>query len=216
MFPVLRSSEYFTSPSIDELVEREVADPGYCSRVPNFIIGRAGYGQVRFLGNTDVRGIDLNEIVRFEKHYVVVYEDETCKPPVGHGLNKAAEVSLLLNPKDHPEPSILVEVLRCRARKQGSRFLSFNPVNGRWKFEVDHFSRFGLVDEDEEDAVMDEAAVRQPITEVRERDPPSNSYEIELSHSLPAHLGLDPAKVQEMRMVMFSNEEEDEYINQIK
>lgn len=212
MFPVLRSSEYFTSPSIDELVEREVADPGYCSRVPNFIIGRAGYGQVRFLGNTDVRGIDLNEIVRFEKHYVVVYEDETCKPPVGHGLNKAAEVSLLLNPKDHPEPSILVEVLRCRARKQGSRFLSFNPVNGRWKFEVDHFSRFGLVDEDEEDAVMDEAAVRQPITEVRERDPPSNSYEIELSHSLPAHLGLDPAKVQEMRMVMFSNEEEDEYM----
>lgn len=212
MFPVLRSSEYFTSPSIDELVEREVADPGYCSRVPNFIIGRAGYGQVRFLGNTDVRGIDLNEIVRFEKHYVVVYEDETCKPPVGHGLNKAAEVSLLLNLKDHPEPSILVEVLRCRARKQGSRFLSFNPVNGRWKFEVDHFSRFGLVDEDEEDAVMDEAAVRQPITEVRERDPPSNSYEIELSHSLPAHLGLDPAKVQEMRMVMFSNEEEDEYM----
>lgn len=212
MFPVLRSSEYFTSPSIDELVEREVADPGYCSRVPNFIIGRAGYGQVRFLGNTDVRGIDLNEIVRFEKHYVVVYEDETCKPPVGHGLNKAAEVSLLLNLKDHPEPSILVEVLRCRARKQGSRFLSFNPVNGKWKFEVDHFSRFGLVDEDEENAVMDEAAVRQPITEVRERDPPSNSYEIELSHSLPAHLGLDPAKVQEMRMVMFSNEEEDEYM----
>jgi nuclear pore complex protein Nup98-Nup96 len=212
VFPVLRSSEYFTSPSIDELVEREVADPGYCSRVPNFIIGRAGYGQVRFLGNTDVRGIDLNEIVRFEKHYVVVYEDETCKPPVGHGLNKAAEVSLLLNLKDHPEPSILVEVLRCRARKQGSRFLSFNPVNGKWKFEVDHFSRFGLVDEDEENAVMDEAAVRQPITEVRERDPPSNSYEIELSHSLPAHLGLDPAKVQEMRMVMFSNEEEDEYM----
>lgn len=212
MFPVLRSSEYFTSPSIDELVEREVADPGYCSRVPNFIIGRAGYGQVRFLGNTDVRGIDLNEIVRFEKHYVVVYEDETCKPPVGHGLNKAAEVSLLLNPKDHLEPSILVEVLRCHARKQGSRFLSFNPVNGKLKFEVDHFSRFGLVDEDEEDAVMDEAAVRQPITEVRERDPPSNSYEIELSHSLPAHLGLDPAKVQEMRMVMFSNEEEDEYM----
>ncbi|RCV23380.1 hypothetical protein SETIT_5G001700v2 [Setaria italica] len=212
VFPVLRSSEYFTRPSIDELVERDVADPGYCSRVPNFIIGRAGYGQVRFLGNTDVRGIDLNDIVRFEKHYVVVYEDETCKPPVGHGLNKAAEVSLLLNLKDLPEPSILVEVLRCHARKQGARFLSFNPVNGKWKFEVDHFSRFGLVDEEEEDVVMDEAAVRQPIAELREREPPSNGYEIELSHSLPAHLGLDPAKMQEMRMAMFYNEEDDEYM----
>ncbi|RCV46332.1 hypothetical protein SETIT_9G523200v2 [Setaria italica] len=212
VFPVLRSSEYFTRPSIDELVEREEADPGYCSRVPNFVIGRAGYGQVRFLGNTDVRGIDLNDIVRFDKHSVVVYEDETGKPPVGHGLNKAAEVSLLLNLKDLPEPSILVEVLRCRARKQGTRFLSFNPVNGKWKFEVDHFSRFGLVDEEEEDAVMDEAAVRQPIAELRERDLPSNGYEMELSHSLPAHLGLDPAKMQEMRMAMFYNEEDDEYM----
>lgn len=212
VLPVLRSSEYFTRPSIDELVEREVADPGYCSRVPNFIIGRDGYGQVRFFGNTDVRGIDLNEIVRFDKHYLVVYGDETGKPPVGHGLNKAAEVSLLLNLKDLPEPSILVEVLRYRARKQGARFLSFNPTDGKWKFEVDHFSRFGLVDEEEEDVVMDEAAVRHPIGEVSERDPPSNGYEIELSHSLPAHLGLDPAKMQEMRMAMFSNEEEDEYV----
>ncbi|CAL4920998.1 unnamed protein product [Urochloa decumbens] len=211
VFPVLCSSEYFTRPSIDELVEREVSDPGYCSRVPNFIIGRAGYGQVRFLGNTDVRRIDLNDIVRFDKHSVVVYEDETGKPPVGHGLNKAAEVSLLLNLKDLPEPSILVEMLRCRARKQGAKFLSFNPVNGKWKFEVDHFSRFGLVDE-EEDVVMDEAAVRQPIAQLRERDPPSNGYEIELSHSLPAHLGLDPAKMQEMRMAMFCNEEDDEYM----
>ncbi|CAN6321288.1 unnamed protein product [Urochloa humidicola] len=212
VFPVLRSSEYFTRPSLDELVEREASDPGYCSRVPNFIIGRDGYGQVRFLGNTDVRGIDLNDIVRFGKHSVVVYEDETGKPPVGHGLNKAAEVSLLLNLKDLPEPSILVEMLRCRARKQGARFLSFNPVNGKWKFEVDHFSRFGLVDEEEEDVVMDEAAVRQPIAQLRERDPPSNGYEIELSHSLPAHLGLDPAKMQEMRMAMFCNEEDDEYM----
>ncbi|KAF8718221.1 hypothetical protein HU200_025715 [Digitaria exilis] len=212
VFPVLRSSEYFTRPSIDELVEREVSDPGYCSRVPDFIIGRAGYGQVRFLSNTDVRGIDLNDVVRFDKHSVGVYEDETGKPPVGHGLNKAAEVSLLLNLKDLPEPSILVEVLRCLARKQGARFLSFNPVNGQWKFEVDHFSRFGFVEEEEEDVVMDEAAVRQPTAEVRERDPPSNGYEIKLSHSLPAHLGLDPAKMQEMRMAMFYNEEDDEYM----
>jgi nuclear pore complex protein Nup98-Nup96 len=62
-------------------------------------------------------------------------------------------------------------------------------VNDKWKFEVDHFSRFGLVDEEGEDVVMDEAAVRQPIVELRERDLPSNGYEMELSHSLPAHLG---------------------------
>lgn len=210
MFPVLHSSDYFTRPLIDELVEREAADPGYCSRVPNFVVGRVKYGQVMFPGNTDVRGMDLNEIVRFDRHYVVVYEDEAGKPPVGHGLNKAAEVTLKLDLRKLPEPSILVELLRCRSKKQGARFLSFNPVNGRWKFEVDHFSRFGLVDEEEEDVVMDESVVRQPIAEVR--DPPANGLELELSHSLPAHLGLDPAKMQEMRMAMFSNEEDDEYM----
>uniref|UniRef100_A0A0A9EDC4 SAR3 n=1 Tax=Arundo donax TaxID=35708 RepID=A0A0A9EDC4_ARUDO len=63
VFPVLHSSKYFTRLSIDELVEKEVADPGYCSRVPNFTVGRAGYGQVRFLDNTDVRGSGLTNIV---------------------------------------------------------------------------------------------------------------------------------------------------------
>ncbi|TVU48240.1 hypothetical protein EJB05_07869 [Eragrostis curvula] len=208
LFPVLGFSDYFTRPSIDELVEREAADPGYCSRVPNFIVGRTGYGQVRFLSDTDVRGLDLNKIVRFDRHCVVVYDDEANKPPVGHGLNKTAEVVLQLYLKELPEPSILDGLLRRRTKKQGARFVSFDSVNGKWKFEVDHFSRFGFADEDEEDVAMDEAAVRQPIAEVR--DPPSEGYEMELSHSLPAHLGLDPAKMQEMRMAMFSNDEDDE------
>ncbi|KAL6867200.1 hypothetical protein ACP4OV_015224 [Aristida adscensionis] len=204
VLPVLRCSDYFTRPSIDELVERELADPGYCSRVPDFVVGRAGYGQVRFFGNTDVRGLHLSEIIRFDRHSVVVYEDEAGKPPVGHGLNKAAEVTLLLYLKAFPES--FVNTLKSSARKQGARFISFNPRNAKWKFEVDHFSRFGLMDEEEEDVAMDEAVVRQPIAEAR--DPPSNGYEIELSHSLPAHLGLDPAKMQEMRTAMFSNEED--------
>ncbi|KAM0836317.1 hypothetical protein ACQ4PT_062403 [Festuca glaucescens] len=208
MFPVLRASDYFTRPSIDELVEREAADPGYCSRVPNFVVGRLRYGQVKFSGDTDVRGLDLNEIVTFDRHCVEVYGDEAGKPAVGHGLNKAAEVTLKLDLRRLPEPSALVELLRRRTKKLGARFLSFNPVNGNWKFEVDHFSRFGFVDEEEDDVAMDEAVVRQPIAEVR--DPPSNGHELELSHSLPAHLGLDPAKMQEMRSALFPNDEDDE------
>jgi nuclear pore complex protein Nup98-Nup96 len=169
VFPVLRSTGYFTRPSIDELVERETGDPGYCSRVPNFIIGRAKYGQVRFLSDTDVRGLDLNEIVRFDRHCVTVYGDEANKTPIGHGLNKPAEVTLLLELMVCPEPRIFDGMLRCRTRKQGARFVSFNPVNGNWKFEVDHFSRFGFVDEEEEEEVvaMDDAVFRQPIAEER-------------------------------------------------
>ncbi|XP_006649480.1 nuclear pore complex protein NUP96 [Oryza brachyantha] len=208
VFPVLRHDDYFTRPSIDELVEMEAADPGYCSRVPGFVVGRVGYGQLSFPGDTDVRGMDLNEIVKFGKHCVEVYKDEDSKPPLGQGLNKAAEVTLMLDLSEIPEPGTLVEVLKRQTRKQGAWFVSFNHLSGRWKFEVDHFSRFGLVDEEEEDVVMDEVVARQPIAEVRE--PPANGHELELSRSLPAHLGLDPAKMQEMRMTMFSNEDGDE------
>uniref|UniRef100_A0A0D9Z2Q9 Peptidase S59 domain-containing protein n=1 Tax=Oryza glumipatula TaxID=40148 RepID=A0A0D9Z2Q9_9ORYZ len=208
VFPVLRHGDYFTKPSIDELVEREAADPGYCSRVPDFVVGRVGYGRIHFPGDTDVRGMDLNGIVKFGRHSVEVYKDEASKPPLGQGLNKPAEVTLMLNLSVLPEPSALGELLKCQTRKQGARFVSFNHLSGRWKFEVDHFSRFGLVDEEEEDVVMDEVVVRQPIAEVR--DPPANGHELELSRSLPAHLGLDPAKMHEMRMTMFSNEEGDE------
>lgn len=208
VFPVLRHGDYFTKPSIDELVEREAADPGYCSRVPDFVVGRVGYGRIHFPGDTDVRGMDLNGIVKFGRHSVEVYKDEASKPPLGQGLNKPAEVTLMLNLSVLPEPSALGELLKCQTRKQGARFVSFNHSSGRWKFEVDHFSRFGLVDEEEEDVVMDEVVVRQPIAEVR--DPPANGHELELSRSLPAHLGLDPAKMHEMRMTMFSNEEGDE------
>lgn len=209
MFPVLRASDYFTRPSIDELVEREAADPGYCSRVPGFVVGRVRYGQVKFSGGTDVRGLDLNGIVTFDRHCVEVYGDEAGKPALGHGLNKAAEVTLRLDLRGLPEAGALVELLRCRAKKQGARFLSFDPVNGNWKFEVDHFSRFGFVDEEEDDVAMDEAVGRQPpIAQVR--DPPPNGHQLELSHSLPAHLGLDPAKMQEMRSALFPNDEDDE------
>lgn len=209
MFPVLRSPDYFTRPSVDELAEREAADPGYCGRVPHFVVGRKRFGQVKFSGETDVRGLDLDEIVRFGRHSVAVYGDDARKPALGHGLNKPAEVTLKLDLRTLPERSVQVEFLRLRAKKQCARFVSFDPVNGDWKFEVDHFSRFGLVDEEEEeDVAMDEPVARQPIAEVR--DPPSNGHGLELSHSLPAHLGLDPARMQEMRTTLFPNDEGDE------
>ena len=46
-------------------------------------------------GETDVRKLDLESIVQFNSREVTVYKDESMKTPVGQGLNKPAEVTLL-------------------------------------------------------------------------------------------------------------------------
>ncbi|XP_071742668.1 nuclear pore complex protein NUP96 [Rutidosis leptorrhynchoides] len=220
--PTLQASDYFMEPSLSELFTRELTDPSHCSRVQNFTVGRYGYGSVRFFGETDVRWLDLDQIIKFNRHEIIVYEDETTKPVVGKGLNKAAEVTLVL------QISSSVEKLMVTAEKQGAEFISFDPNRKEWKFSVQHFSRFGLND-DEEDVMMDDAdadvdadaEAREPVTM---NDSDGSDFDEEgalvdprlLSHSLPSHLGLDPVRMKEMRMMMFPAEEEedDEELNE--
>ncbi|MCD7471022.1 hypothetical protein HAX54_011285 [Datura stramonium] len=219
--PTLRSPHYFTEPCLSELAIRELMSSGYCSKVENFTVGRFGYGFVKFSGETDVRGLDLDRIVKFSRHEVVVYEDENDKPPVGMGLNKPAEVTLLLQIRSSKHYDVdasreMVEKLRLRTERQGARFISFDPSNGEWKFSVQHFSRFGLNEEEDEDMIIDDVSpeVEDPV-DMNGGDVSNSDEETilanttDLSHSLPAHLGLDPIKMKEMRMLMFPAEEDD-------
>lgn len=218
--PTLRASDYFMEPCLSELAVRELMDPGYCSRVQNFTVGRYGYGTVRFLGKTDVRWLDLDQIIKFRRHEIVVYEDEAVKPVVGKGLNKAAEVTLVLqiSSSKFSREGQVIEKLRLSAERQGSEFISFDPNQREWKFSVHHFSRFGLSDDEEEDVAMDDvdAEVQEPVTtndsDGSDLDEDSRALVDPrlLSHSLPSHLGLDPVRMKEMRMMMFPAEEEEE------
>lgn len=225
LFPTLQSTDYFTDPSLSKLVTQESLYPGYCSRVRDFTVGRYGYGCVKFIGETDVRWLDLDQIIKFRRHEVVVYEDETAKPPIGQGLNKAAEVTLVLQTRTSRDSCTnqstrVVEKLRLSTERQGAKFLSFNPSNGEWKFLVQHFSRFGLNEDDEEDIAMDDVSpeVQVPLEmnggDISDIDEETAFIDAaSLSHSLPAHLGLDPVKMKEMKMLMFPSEEEDEESN---
>ncbi|GMH26970.1 hypothetical protein Nepgr_028813 [Nepenthes gracilis] len=216
--PVVRSSDYYISPGLKELATKELLDPGYCSRIPDFTIGRHGHGYVKFLGETDVRWLDLERIVKFHRHEVVVYEDEGAKPAVGQGLNKTAEVTLVLqlgSSKFEGKKLLKIEdELRSISDRQGAHFISFDPSSGEWKFLVYHFSRFGL-SEDDEDIIMDEAPANEHSVEMNVGGDDVANEEFcvdptgpELSHSLPAHLGLDPVRMKEMKMLMFSQEDE--------
>ncbi|KAL3631789.1 hypothetical protein CASFOL_024773 [Castilleja foliolosa] len=218
--PTLRCSDYYTKPCLSELAVRELMNPGYCSRVQDFIVGRVGYGCVKFIGDTDVRSLDLDDIVKFNRCEVVVYEDESSKPLVSHGLNKPAEVTLLLQAKYNMNENRLkaiVDKLKCKTESQGAKFISFDPITCEWKFLVQHFSRFGLRIDDEEDIEedipMDDASpvAQDPadmndseILDIDERT--ASVYQTPLSHSLPAHLGLNPARMKDLRMLMFSDD----------
>jgi nuclear pore complex protein Nup98-Nup96 len=120
------------------------------------------YGQVKFLGETDVRRLDLESIIQFNKCEVLVYMDENKKPAIGQGLNKPAEVTLLnvkyMDKKTgqyHSEVERFEKRLKKKTEEQGAEFISYNGLKGEWKFRVKHFSRYGLdFDSDEEDATV--------------------------------------------------------------
>ncbi|KAJ4956227.1 hypothetical protein NE237_013010 [Protea cynaroides] len=167
LMPKLRHSDYYTEPRIQELAAKERAEPGFCRRVKDFVVGRHGYGSIKFMGETDVRRLDLESLVQFNHREVIVYMDESKKPPVGQGLNKPAEVTLL-NIKcfdkktgqqytEGPKVDKYKEMLKKKAHDQGAEFVSYDPIEGKWKFRVSHFSRYKLKDEecDTESVVLD-------------------------------------------------------------
>ncbi|PON93036.1 Peptidase S59, nucleoporin [Trema orientale] len=160
LMPKLRRSDYYTEPRIQELAAKERAEPGFCRHVKDFVVGRHGYGSIKFLGETDVRRLDLESLVQFNNREVIVYMDDSKKPPVGQGLNKPAEVTLLnikcfdkktgLQFTEGPRIEKYKEMLKRKAEDQGAQFLSYDPVKGEWKFRVNHFSEYKLTEEDED------------------------------------------------------------------
>jgi nuclear pore complex protein Nup98-Nup96 len=157
LMPKLHHSEYFTEPRIQELAAKERVEQGYCKRVKDFVVGRHGYGSIKFLGETDVCRLDLEMVVQFKNREVNVYMDESKKPPVGQGLNKPAVVTLLnIKCMDKKTGTQVMEgerldkykeMLKRKAGEQGAQFVSYDPVNGEWTFKVEHFSSYKLGDE---------------------------------------------------------------------
>lgn len=161
LMPKLCHSDYYTEPRIQELAAKERAEPGFCRRVKDFVVGRHGYGSIKFMGETDVRRLDLESLIQFNNREVIVYMDESKKPPVGQGLNKPAEVTLL-NIKcfdkktgqqytEGPRIEKYKEMLKRKAEDQGAEFVSYDPVKGEWKFRVQHFSKYRLPEDNEDE-----------------------------------------------------------------
>uniref|UniRef100_A0A0X3NVG3 Nuclear pore complex protein Nup98-Nup96 n=1 Tax=Schistocephalus solidus TaxID=70667 RepID=A0A0X3NVG3_SCHSO len=164
---------YYIFPTVEELSEL-VDEDGRCV-VQNFIIGRQSYGHILFPGLTDITGIDFNDVVHIRRREVVVYPDDSTKPPVGYGLNRKAEVTLDgIWPADKSTREFIKSPQRLAAmhfderlekatQKMNATFIEYRPDTGSWVFEVKHFSKYRLEDSDEDSS--DQPPASRPESE---------------------------------------------------
>lgn len=178
---------YWCSPTIEQLSRLPIKQ--LCS-VSNFVIGRQGFGSISFDSDVDLSSYvsDLKtslfgKIVIFHGNKTVeVYPDGTSKPPLGYGLNVPATITLEqiyavgknsrtpLKEHSAEEVQLLIKKLR---RLKGMSFVSYNPLEGLWTFKVQHFSIWGLIDEDG--------------TEKKEQEPSSEADHKQRKIAVPKH-----------------------------
>jgi nuclear pore complex protein Nup98-Nup96 len=129
--------------------------------VRNFAIKRPGYGMVEWDGCVDVRGADLDRIVVIDKKDISVYnqdEEEGTKPEEGTKLNRPAKLTFYdIFPKNGALASAeeklkyAAKVEKSTEKLAAAEFISYDPSTGVWKIRVQHFSRYALEDDSEEE-----------------------------------------------------------------
>ncbi|KDN42866.1 hypothetical protein K437DRAFT_257715 [Tilletiaria anomala UBC 951] len=171
---------YYTLPALSEMRTWPFNE---LAAVKDFIVGRKGFGEIRFLKPVDLTTVpDLVDIpggiVQLRRKECYVYpEPEDCsgdidgmrrgfrppeKMPPGEGLNRPAIISLqgcwALDKstrapiKDPAHPRYKQHLAKLKNREDAD-FVSFEAEQGTWTFRVEHFSRYGLdIDEDEDNA----------------------------------------------------------------
>eukprot|EP01135_Chromosphaera_perkinsii_P008727 Nk52_evm60s1444 gene=Nk52_evmTU60s1444 len=203
LVPSLCREDYFCKPTIEEL---KGLDEEGLSKVENFEIGRDGVGSVMFPGVTDVRQLNLDEIVFFEPKEISLYPIESEKPEVGKGLNKRAQVRLCkifptdkrtretISDPDHLRKRKYDLKLKKMCSKMGSKHISFDFEEGTWVFEVEHFSKYGLLDDDDDDEEMEDAVGEEKANLLPKGSALSSTKNLDVQDSQMSSRGADKGK----------------------
>ena len=139
--PKLTKEGYYTLPPIDELVRMSDTD---LAMVEGFTIGNE-WGKIEFEGRTDVRGLDLDDLVEIRHRAVEVYPEEkyptdASKPIRGEKLNKPAIVTLykcFFTGKT--KGPAFKKNLQEKSARDGNEFIDYDDENGVYKIRVKYF-----------------------------------------------------------------------------
>ncbi|KAI3631797.1 hypothetical protein MIR68_010270 [Amoeboaphelidium protococcarum] len=88
---------------------------------------------------------------------------------VGHGLNKNAEIQLYgcvpsgVDSSQQSHSPRMKQFISKLRNKQNTEFINYDIPTGTWTFRVEHFSRYGLDDEDEEYHVEQQYSAQQSL-----------------------------------------------------
>ncbi|UKK02906.2 hypothetical protein MACK_003004 [Theileria orientalis] len=140
--PKLKGEGYVTRPHINLL--KAMTDKEL-SEVKEFQISRDGYGDILFPGVTDVRGLDLDDIVDIGYRQVSLYGGKTKAPEEGKGLNKRAYVSINNCTPDKDEQTRFTSetshkfMMKKYTKIIGCNYLGMNFKTGTWLFETPFF-----------------------------------------------------------------------------
>jgi len=142
--PLLSRDEYYTVPSMAELAKLPAAQ---LTNLRGFRVGRIGYGEVRWLNEVDVSGLNLDNIVSIEHGDISVYTDKPqvdttleMKPTTGVGLNKPAVLVLEhIVPASGVPTKMFVEELAKSLQGAVAQHLGYDSSIGRWTFAVSAF-----------------------------------------------------------------------------
>ncbi|ORY92258.1 nucleoporin autopeptidase-domain-containing protein [Syncephalastrum racemosum] len=140
---------YYCSPTLETLLTMSKEE---LSHVERFMVGRHGFGEIRFEGPVDLSNVELHDILGkiavIQERSVVCYPDNDKKPPVGQGLNNRAICKLencFATDKDtrqpvkdpnHPRAQMFSQKLKNRP---GVKFIDYDSETGTWTFQVEHF-----------------------------------------------------------------------------
>ncbi|KAI9592112.1 nuclear protein 96-domain-containing protein [Syncephalis fuscata] len=120
-------------------------------------------------------------VVVFDRRMCTVYPDEATKHDVGKGLNVPAQVTLercwvfdraTRRPIIDPSNPRYQQHLKRLKQATDTEFIEFDAETGVWVFRVEHFSRYGLEDGDDDedmDMEMRSIAAQKAAVDITER-----------------------------------------------
>jgi nuclear pore complex protein Nup98-Nup96 len=189
--------DYWMTPSLDELrnMPRE-----QLKSLSGFTVGRHGFGKVEF-GPVDLTQIPLDsiagDIVKIVHRHLTVYEKGVNTPPMGKGLNVPSVISLENSwPRSHAgrlpilqnKGSRYEKYLERLRRVDDTEFISFDPETGVWVFSVEHFTTYGL-DDDEDESDDDAEYESESMSAGQDHTPRGNNVAVQQTSQVSSEEG---------------------------
>ncbi|KAK8869988.1 hypothetical protein IAR55_000558 [Kwoniella newhampshirensis] len=172
-----KKGEYWCKPKLEKLGQLGRQE---LSELHNFTAGRRGFGEVTFLESVDLTLAPLDDllgtIVVFDQSELSVYPDDySNKAPEGKGLNVPARITLenvfahdkaTKEPIRDPNDQRYARFLKRVKNIPNTEFVSYTD-DGTWTFQVEHFSRYGIDESDEDDDTEEPRTAKSKATSDR-------------------------------------------------